>query len=53
MSLTGEGSGEDGQVTLLCNTLYPDGHGEEGMRPGRTWRKPKDRSPCQSEVRGV
>ena len=35
--------------TLLHNTLHPYCLSEEGTRPGRTLKKPKDLSTCESE----
>ena len=40
----GEGSGENPHATLIHKTIYPYVRAEEGTRPGRTRKKPKDLS---------
>jgi len=47
----GEGGGV--YVTLMeSDTVDPSGRTEGGTRPGRTWKKPKDLSVCESEECG-
>ena len=44
---SGEGSGENAHATLIHTTILPYVRAEEGTRPGRTRKKPKDLSACE------
>jgi hypothetical protein len=39
-------------TVMESDEVYPSGRTEGATRPGRTWKKPKDLSGCESEDRG-